>query len=300
MTKGPVRHVGVDLAWGTRNPTGLAVVDGEGRLLDVGRAVDEDDVVSWLLPHTLGACRVGIDAPVVVEDLTGMRACEREVGRHFGRFGASCRPSNASMPLFAGGTRAQRLADALDLAVDPDGAADRPGARPVDRARRRVDEVYPHQAMVAIFGLPRVLRYKAGAGRDLAGLRAELLRLMDLLESLAHPPADGVAGGVPLDVRACPGWERLRADVRAATTKAALRRCEDPVDAVVCAYVVRLADVRPERVRLLGDRTRGRILTVVTPEIAARVDADGRGSGVLRDGARRDGAAAVRAGGDAG
>lgn len=255
-----MRFVGVDLAWGRRNPTGLAALDDAGSLLDVGRATTDDEILAWLRPHTAGPCRVGVDAPIVVPNPSGLRECERLVGRYFGRFGASCHPANAGMPAFSGGTRAQRLLDALGLDGDP-----------AARGPRRAWEVYPHQASVALFGLSHVLRYKAKPGRDLESLRAELLRLMDLLAGLA----DGaVPADVRLGVRGCPAWEQLRDDVVSATTKAALRRCEDPVDAVLCAYVVRYATARPDGVRMLGSHHAGHVLCVVTPELAARIDRD--------------------------
>ena len=37
--------VGVDLAWGERNPTGLAVVDADGALLHVSAVRTDDEVV---------------------------------------------------------------------------------------------------------------------------------------------------------------------------------------------------------------------------------------------------------------
>ena len=71
---------------------------------------------------------------------------------------------------------------------------------------------------------------------------------------------------------------RIRRSVRAATTKAALARVEDRIDAVVCAHVGRLAAACPDRVRVLGTVGDGYILTPVTPQIAARIDADLRNS----------------------
>jgi predicted RNase H-like nuclease len=41
----------------------------------------------------------------------------------------------------------------------------------------------------------------------------------------------------------------------------------------VCAYIVSLAHRRPDRVRILGTASDGYILTPVTPQLAARIDA---------------------------
>lgn len=91
---------------------------------------------------------------------------------------------------------------------------------------------------------------------------------MSLLESLAGRP-------VPLLTAGCRDWQRLRAAVVAAPTKAALGRAEDSIDAVVCAYVARLAVARPAAVRVLGTAAEGYIVVPVTPALAARMDAAG-------------------------
>lgn len=253
-----MRYVGVDLAWGQRGTTGLALADGRGVLREAVRAGPDAEILAWLARATDGPCLVAIDAPIIVRNATGSRPCERLVGRYFGAYHASCHPASTSRPVFAAGTRAQKLAGALGLEVDP-----------ASTAPRRAVEVYPHPAIVALFGLGSIVRYKAKPGRDLASLRSETLRLLGLLESLRQHP-------VPLHPHGCADWRRIRAEVAGAVTKAALRRVEDVIDAVVCAYIAAFADARPDRVRVLGDVEHGYILTPVTGPIAARIDADAR------------------------
>jgi hypothetical protein len=60
------------------------------------------------------------------------------------------------------------------------------------------------------------VQYKAKAGRDLEHLRSETLRLITLVESL-----DG-DDQVPLRVRDCPAWHRIRRSAETASSKAAL------------------------------------------------------------------------------
>jgi predicted RNase H-like nuclease len=248
-----VRYVGVDLAWGQAGVTGLAALDASGRLLDVTRRRTDRELYDWLAPHLEGPCLVAFDAPLIVPNATGQRACERLIARHFGRFHAYCHTSNRGNPAFADGGRAERLSRTLRLDSDP-----------CSPAERRAIEVYPHPAIVALFGLPRILRYKAKPGRDLTSLRAELLRLLDLLDGLAGQP-------VRLDAAAAPQWAVIRAAVEQARTKAALKAVEDAVDAVVCAYIARYAVCAPEAVRVFGTAAEGYILTPVTPGIAAGV-----------------------------
>src|SRR5262249_28008905 len=193
---------------------------------------------------------------IVAPNADGARACERLVGHHFGRSGASCHPANTTNPAFAGGTRARRLADDLDLDIDPASV----------RSRRAV-EVYPHPAIVVFFNLDRILTYKHKPGRDLAHLRGETLRLLGFLENLREHE-------ITLDATAGPGGRESRHTVHTAPTKAALRRVEDSLDAVVCAYIARHWRLQPAGMRVLGTLQNGYILVPVTPQLATRIDTD--------------------------
>jgi predicted RNase H-like nuclease len=250
-----MRYIGVDLAWAGRNPTGLAALDDRGNLVDMTSARTDDGIDAWLVSHADGACLVAIDAPIIVRNPTGQRPCEQLVSRYFAAYAASAHPTNTSRPYFAGGTRAQGLARRHGLDVDPASAR-----------RRRAIEVYPHPAIVMLFGLPRSIPYKNKTGRDLETLRTAQLRLRSLLEGLrtANP-------ALRLDHAA---WRATGASVAHAVTKATLRRTEDQVDAVVCAYVALVADTRAESVRVLGDVEQGYIVTPVTADMAGRMDAD--------------------------
>ncbi len=238
---------GVDLAWAGRNPTGVAVVDDDGVLIKVCAARSDDDVLAALRPYVQGDCLVGFDAPLVVTNPTGQRPAETALNRDFRRFEAGAHPANTGKPEFADGSRAARLAGALNL--DPD---------PYSGAPRLALEVYPHAATVALFRLPRTLKYKAKPGRGVDQLKSELLRLMDLIETL-------VAAPVPLRVRDHADWVRLRNAVLAAQRKSDLRRAEDPVDAVVCAYVALYAQRRPDDITIYGDAATGYIATPSLP-----------------------------------
>jgi len=241
-----VFFVGVDLAWAGRNPTGVAVLDPDGRLVRIGAARDDADVLAALRPYTLGDCLVAFDAPLVVTNPTGQRPAETALNRDFRRFEAGAHPCNTGKPEFTDGPRAARLARALDLDLDPRSPA-----------TRRAIEVYPHAATVALFRLPRTLKYKAKPGRGLEQLKAELLLLMDGLEKLAQADVALLVDG--------PEWVELRRQVVAAQRKSDLRRAEDPIDAVVCAYVALYAERRPADITIYGDFATGCIVTPSLP-----------------------------------
>jgi predicted RNase H-like nuclease/ppGpp synthetase/RelA/SpoT-type nucleotidyltranferase len=242
-----MHFVGLDLAWGEKKPTGLAVLDADGRLVRVSAHVDDAAILAALAPYVEGDCLVAVDAPLVVTNPTGNRPGEAALNRDFARFDAGAHPANTGRTEFAQQPRGARLAARLGLDIEPS-----------SRSRRRAVEVYPHAATVALFRLGRTLKYKNKPGRTLAQLRSELLTLVDLLERLAD--AD-----VPMVVTGEPRWRSLVEAVRSAERKSDLRRAEDQVDAVVCAYVALFAVRRPDLVTTYGDAETGSILTPTLP-----------------------------------
>src|SRR5680860_878977 len=240
--------VGLDLAWGEKQPTGLAVLDTDGHLLHVSAHRTDETIVAALTPYVDTDCLVAIDAPLVVKNAAGNRPCEAALNRDFARFDAGAHPSNTGKREFAAVSRGARLAALLGLDMDPS-----------SRSRRRAIEVYPHPATVALFRLGRTLKYKHKSGRTLSALRSELLRLTGLLEGLA-------TSAVPLYLDDHEEWKRLVALVEAAERKSELRRVEDQVDAVVCAYVALFAERRPDLTTTYGDYSTGYIVTPTLPD----------------------------------
>ncbi|WP_148571596.1 DUF429 domain-containing protein [Nocardioides caldifontis] len=243
-----MHYVGVDLAWGERRPTGIAVLDTEGRLVHVTAATTDEELLAELGPHTTGPCVVAIDAPLVVVNETGNRPCEAALNRDFAPFDAGAHPSNTRKPEFRDTPRGARIADALGLDLDPGSTS-----------LRRALEVYPHPATIALFRLGRTLKYKHRTGRTLAELTSELGRLVGLLEGLA-------AAQVPMHVTGNAQWRALVEQVEKATRKSDLRRVEDQVDAVLCAYIALFAARRPDLVTTYGDLATGYIVTPTLPE----------------------------------
>ncbi|MCG7285664.1 DUF429 domain-containing protein [Cellulomonas sp. ACRRI] len=238
-------HVGLDLAWST-GVTGLAVVDDAGRLLDSGSCRTDDEIAAWLgrLDGTVAV--VGVDAPLVVPNATGQREAERAIGRAFGAYGASAHTANRGT---SGGAdpRAWRLAERFGWAVDP--------ATPVGGAGRTVClEVYPHPALVALFGLPYRLDYKRGPRER---RRAGFAALVGHLESVPG-----------LRVGDSPRWAHLRAVV-ADPGPGDLDRVEDELDAVLCAHLAWLWHHRPGALVVYGSADAGYVVAPPPPTHAA-------------------------------
>ena len=178
-------------AWGDRAPSGLAVLDDTGALVHLSRASTDDSIAEALVGYLTGDCIVGIDAPLIVTNPTGSRPCEAALSHDFARFDAGTHPSNTGKPEFSDSPRGARLAARLGLDIDP-----------ASTAARRAIEVYPHAALVAVFGLGRTLKYKQKPGRSLETLRSDLLLLTQLLEGLATAEC-------PLHLGDHDGWRAL-------------------------------------------------------------------------------------------
>lgn len=253
-----MHYIGIDLAWGELNPSGVAVLDAEGRLVHVSAESTDEAIAAALEPFRTDPVLVAIDAPLVVNNPTGNRPCEAALNRDFARFDAGAHPANTGKPEFAGTPRGARVAKLLGLDINPT------SGRP-----RRAIEVYPHPASVALFRLGRTLKYKQRPGRGLEELRAAMLTLVSHLEGLAHAES-------PMTLTHHPQWQALVAGVRTATRKSELRRAEDQVDAVLCAYIARYAVAHPESTTTYGDLETGYIVTPTLPaglEPAPRVPA---------------------------
>jgi predicted RNase H-like nuclease len=235
--------VGLDLAWGEKNQTGVAAIDSDGRLLHVGAAQDDASIIDAIAPFTGDECLVAFDAPLIVNNMTGHRPAETAFNRDFQRFDAGARPAFADKPELKN-PRGARLAAALDLDMDP-----------ASTSSRRAIEVYPHPATVVLFGLDKTLKYKRGPFGD---RQRDLLRLMTLIE--------GLDDATPrLRANRSVSWVELRKRIEAATKRVQLDRAEDPVDAVFCAYVSLYWYRRPDDVTVYGDFETGYIVTPSLP-----------------------------------
>ena len=224
--------LGLDLAWGRKNTSGGCVLSyspGRGEpaaVRDVAEALGDDDaILEWVdrWDGEAGAegLLLGVDAPLRVPNETGRRPCEAALGRRFARFQAGAHPANRT--IFGGDVRGERLAERLaarHVAHDPF------LPEPRRTGARQVMEVFPHPAHVVLFGLPRTLKYKAKPGRDYPSRWAALNEYSLLLRGLtAHDP--------PLALP--PDWPPADASGRVA---GALKRLEDGLDALSCAYIV--------------------------------------------------------------
>lgn len=209
-----MRFLGIDLGW-VSGPSGLCCLEWDGQalvLLDLGRQQPLETILAWVdrwAPEGQAA-GVAVDAPTIIPNATGMRLPDRLTHLYFRRYQAGCYPANLGRP-FA--RRTVGFGQALLARQFRHGVHIQPR-----RPDRWQIEVFPHPALVHLFALPRILKYKKGG---LAQRQQELQKLRDLLLQLK--------GGEPaLNLRGLPAIP---------STTAALKVLEDQLDALVCAYV---------------------------------------------------------------
>jgi len=242
------RYFGVDLAWGQRARTGLAVLDDAGRLLESASVRTDDEIMAFVDRHNAVTLVAAFDAPLVVPNETGRRPCEALVGQLFARFGAGAYPANRGNPCFLPEPRGARLAAEMGWDMDP--------STPPGIGRQACIEVYPHPAMVSLFPLDYVIPYKIKRGRGLPALKDAYEQLLNHLE--------GTCGDV-LALADSARWSILRSTAAGATRKSELDAIEDEIDAIFCAYLAWLWGTDQEQMVVLGDYATGYIVTPTPP-----------------------------------
>ncbi|WP_347754733.1 DUF429 domain-containing protein [Agrococcus sp. ProA11] len=235
-------HVGIDLAWGPKNRTGLGVVAADGRLLASGSAGGDDEIVEWIRANAPQLGVVAIDAPLIVTNAVGRRMCESFIHAAFGRYDASPHSTNLGNPEM-NPPRGAVIAERLGLPVDPDGPRDAVAI-----------EVYPHPAMVGLWELDLILKYKHKAKYEFSFRKEQFGQLLTLLK-----------GESSLRVAESPRWGEIRAVAAQATKHSELNRIEDEVDGIVCAWLAYLWANADERLEVYGDTATGYIVAPEPP-----------------------------------
>ena len=228
--------IGLDLAWGEKNSDGICLIRYARRRARVlGYAYPHGDaaVIAAIAAHlrTDEPAFAAIDAPIVCPNRTGARPVDRLTHTRFHREHAACHPANLTQCPRPPRVLA-RLATDLGFVAGWRGPASRLAA-----------EVYPHPAMVRLFQLPRIIKYKKG---PVAARRREFRRLQRLLRAL-------LATEFP--------FLTLDAETPALLAAPWSKPVEDRTDALFCALLaLRHVHHRGARSESLGDLTTGFIL----------------------------------------
>ena len=270
----------IDLAWGLGgrrppNETGLCALDETGCILDAGWTRGPGAVDEWvgtmLAQHRAAGETVviAIDAPLIVPNETGMRACERDVGRCYGRWKVGANASNRAL--------ASRAGEALLDLLEQRGVAYTDGTTPAAPGAAVAFECYPYTTLVGVdaFGYDDERpRYKR-LDRSIASSEAKIRRaaatdeLILRLDRLAEADADP-----RLDVRSHAVTAEIAATLTPPSGEKSRKHREDLIDAALCAYTAafwhRHGSPRTQALGTLDPATvdrdaRGRVASIVAP-----------------------------------
>ncbi|SRR5579883_2292762 len=212
-----MKFLGIDLGWSS-GASGLCCLDWQDdrlELIDLRREDATEAILAWV--DTCVASDesgvIAVDAPTLIPNATGMRLCDRLTHKYFGRYHAGSYPANLGLP-FATRTVA------FGLSLEAKGFHHAPVIEPRQPGRHQI-EVFPHPAIVYLFGLEQILKYKKG---KLAERRPELARLRQLIGDRLPTlePALNVGDRLPSDIP---------------LKGLALKALEDQLDSLICAYV---------------------------------------------------------------
>ncbi|MEH2121888.1 DUF429 domain-containing protein [Nostoc sp.] len=239
-----MKFLGIDLGWKSQ-PSGLCClewIDGQLQLLDLDRQEAIADILTWIDQRVKPdePAIIAVDAPTLIPNDSGSRLPDKLSHKYFGRYHAGCYPANKNLPF------AERTIN-FGLELESRGFAHAPTIEAQKLSRYQI-EVFPHPAIVNLFNLERILKYKKGRLNE---RRLELIKLqnylLDILPSFSPPLRPlRLCGSFLLEIP---------------TTGAALKATEDKLDSLICAYVAAYWWYWGEQRNLvLGDRTSGYIV----------------------------------------
>lgn len=227
--------LGIDAAWTPRNASGVClVVQGDGGWRCERLAASYSDFVAGAVGAEVGDVLestrallggklpevVAVDMPLARSPITGRRAADDAVSKKFARNWCSTHSPNPDRP----GVVAEELRASVESC----------GYRLVTRqvapaSGRSLIEVYPHPAILRLLHLDLRLPYKVSNERRYWPDKAKAERRAMLLDQMRRLEA-GVAARIA-------GLPPVMDGLTASTPLRLLKRAEDALDAVVCAWV---------------------------------------------------------------
>lgn len=239
--------LGIDAAWTTRNPSGVALVQGNGRkwkCLGVAPSYENfislahGNPVNWDSMCLGGSCPdvtrllaaaarlagrkvdlIAIDMPVSNTRITGRRYADNSVSEVFGARKCAAHSPSAERPGRMGEKITKACAEAGNkLVTEHASPPETPG----------LIEVYPHPALLSLLNINERAKYKCSKSRSYwpdAGLDERIRHLLvayNEIRAALSKRIDGLDGMIP----AIKGESLSH-----------LKKFEDTLDALICAWV---------------------------------------------------------------
>jgi predicted RNase H-like nuclease len=215
-----MKFIGIDFGW-ISGASGLCCLDWQDnylQILDLTWKLEIQAIFAWL-DYWIGTdepALIAVDAPTLIPNQTGMRLPDKLTHKYFGRYHAGCYPANLNRPF------ARRTIN-FGLSLQKRGFLHAPTIEPKKLGRYQI-EVFPHPAIVHLFDLTRILKYKKG---NLAERQAELIKLHDNISTILFQltPSLPISLSLPLPT------------ISSSSKGKELKTIEDRLDSLICAYV---------------------------------------------------------------
>lgn len=241
-----VKFVGIDLGW-VSGASGLCCLEWRNQQLELLHldCLQELELVWLWLEKWVEASEsaiVAVDAPTIIPNTVGMRTPDKLTQKYFSRFDAGCYPANLNRPF------AQRTIQ-VGKQLEAYGFQHAPTIEPKQAGRYQI-EVFPHPATIHLFKLQQILKYKKGT---IAERRPQLGKLRRLIKGVLPTLEPS------LKLECDRQWGKTV--IRSKITGRELKRIEDQLDSLLCAYVAAYWWYwGTERNWVFGDRTQGYII----------------------------------------
>ncbi|MDH7553480.1 MAG: DUF429 domain-containing protein [Spirochaetota bacterium] len=223
-------YIGIDPSWSGKNYTAVVICDDALQVIDTCYTNDIKKIISAIVPFNDAV--IGIDAPLIIQNTTGHRRHEIEFLRVFSRFGLGLHAVNKKRyPYFFPEVLYKEL-HALGFSFN----------------NNNIFEVYPHATIMTCFNNMKLLQYKSKYGVTMRRENNE--KLYNYLATVIRC-GDLFTGTI------------------AQAKGKQLKKYEDFLDALVCAYTVYYC--MHKSCYSFGDAENG-ILLVPSPECRKVVD----------------------------
>jgi putative endonuclease len=206
-------YIGIDLAWGEKNPSGFCVAKPQKnklKILDIKLLYTIDEILDEILKYKDHKVYVGVDAPLVVPNESGNREIEKNFNKDFAKYKISMLPANKKLltkysPTIRSVVLFERLSE---LGFKRDYEHD-----------KVIFEVYTHSTIAMLWNNHEILPYKRKKGRDTKFIKDQLSTYKKQLskEFYSH--------------------KVLKEDLTPFKGKK-LKDYEDMLDALTCAYAI--------------------------------------------------------------
>lgn len=259
-----MRVLGIDLAWATNkksgvsNETGVVAVEPDGTVVDAGWTRGLNETLDWIAANAGADTFAMIDAPLVVTNAAGQRACEQQTGQRYGRWKVSANSTNLTSRSLGG--------QELRILLEAGGWIYNAGWSGPPVSGRHFSECYPYTALVGAAELGYdderpVYKRKPKSMTTSAFRQHRAATCDDLIGRL-----DALAAVDPaLRLRSHPVTAALL-DERSPIVDVAYKHREDLVDAAICAWSGLLWLCHGlERCQVLGDDEQVSAATIIAP-----------------------------------